>query len=305
MERALDQIDFERPPFVVPGRLEAESYVQPSPSFGGVSAGFYRNAGSPIEISDEWDPVPVYQIPVLLRGTPSHNAWRDGRHVVLPSLSAGTVTCFDMRDQWRVELWYPFESLHFYIPQQAFDEFTDELRQPRIGSLTCSPTDQVVDPTIHHLALALASLMDRPSAPPSLLTDQILSSVQIHLACTYGGIAPPVKATGRLSEQQIGLVRGLLLDDLQRDVRLSDLASACNLSLSEFRRSFKGAFGRPPHQWRLAQKVERAHRLLDRTNCSLAEIAALCGFADQSHLTRSFARMIGVPPGAYRRARRS
>jgi AraC family transcriptional regulator len=31
-------------------------------------------------------------------------------------------------------------------------------------------------------------------------------------------------------------------------------------------------------------------------------VALACGFADQSHLTRVFARMVGESPGAWRRA---
>ncbi len=33
----------------------------------------------------------------------------------------------------------------------------------------------------------------------------------------------------------------------------------------------------------------------------LADIAAACGFADQSHFTRVFARSMGTPPGSWRR----
>jgi AraC family transcriptional regulator len=35
---------------------------------------------------------------------------------------------------------------------------------------------------------------------------------------------------------------------------------------------------------------------------SLLDVALACGFADQSHLTRVFTRMVGVSPGAWRRA---
>jgi AraC family transcriptional regulator len=35
---------------------------------------------------------------------------------------------------------------------------------------------------------------------------------------------------------------------------------------------------------------------------SLSDVALTCGFANQSHLTRVFTRMVGVSPGAWRRA---
>ena len=47
----------------------------------------------------------------------------------------------------------------------------------------------------------------------------------------------------------------------------------------------------------------RPWALLDR-GVPPAEAAAEAGFADQAHLTRHFKRVVGVPPGAYQRARR-
>jgi AraC-like DNA-binding protein len=42
--------------------------------------------------------------------------------------------------------------------------------------------------------------------------------------------------------------------------------------------------------------------LLQTTELSLADIALACGFAEQSHFTRVFTRLVGMPPGAWRRA---
>ncbi len=42
-----------------------------------------------------------------------------------------------------------------------------------------------------------------------------------------------------------------------------------------------------------------ARRLLEN-GVAPADVADLCGFADQSHLTNCFGRLIGLSPGAYR-----
>jgi AraC family transcriptional regulator len=49
-----------------------------------------------------------------------------------------------------------------------------------------------------------------------------------------------------------------------------------------------------------AQEVAK-EKLRDR-RLSLSDVALVCGFADQSHLTRVFTGMVGVSPGAWRRA---
>src|SRR6266550_9227898 len=53
----------------------------------------------------------------------------------------------------------------------------------------------------------------------------------------------------------------------------------------------------------LARLAERA-RISIRDGCTLAAAAAATGFADQSHMTRVFARQFGFTPGAWRRAAR-
>jgi AraC-like DNA-binding protein len=56
--------------------------------------------------------------------------------------------------------------------------------------------------------------------------------------------------------------------------------------------------GMPPHSYQTQLRINHAKVLL-RDGHSLAEIASITGFADQSHLTRHFHRYVGVSPGRY------
>jgi len=67
-------------------------------------------------------------------------------------------------------------------------------------------------------------------------------------------------------------------------------------------RAFRAETGLPPHAYLNQIRVRRARGLLDR-GVAPARAAAEAGFADQAHLTRHFKRIVGVPPGAYQRAR--
>ena len=60
--------------------------------------------------------------------------------------------------------------------------------------------------------------------------------------------------------------------------------------------------GIAPHNWLVARRVETAKDKLRDDRLTLLDVALACGFADQSHLTRVFTRMVGVTPGAWRRA---
>jgi AraC family transcriptional regulator len=66
-------------------------------------------------------------------------------------------------------------------------------------------------------------------------------------------------------------------------------------------REFRRAFGCTPAEYVRHRRVELAALLARTTSRPLAEIAAACGFVDQSHLTRAFARRFATSPAAYRR----
>ncbi|OJW31386.1 MAG: hypothetical protein BGO51_23100 [Rhodospirillales bacterium 69-11] len=108
-------------------------------------------------------------------------------------------------------------------------------------------------------------------------------------------------ATGQgLSPRQAAEVRSFLLAAPPDRLSVAAAATRCRLSRSHFIRAFRVTFGRTPHQWLLACRVQRAKALL-LGPLPIADIALELGFADQSHFTRVFTRHAGVPPGLWRR----
>ena len=71
------------------------------------------------------------------------------------------------------------------------------------------------------------------------------------------------------------------------------------MSPSWFARAFRRATGAPVHAFVRERRLERARAMLV-SDMPLAEIARVCGFADQSHLTRAFRTRYGVTPGEAR-----
>lgn len=91
-----------------------------------------------------------------------------------------------------------------------------------------------------------------------------------------------------------------LRDDPARPVTLAELSATAGLSRFHFLRSFAQATGLAPHAFRLQARLHLARRLI-LAGQPLALVAAEAGFADQSHLTRLFARSYGMTPGGYAR----
>ena len=118
-------------------------------------------------------------------------------------------------------------------------------------------------------------------------------------------VGPVERVGGGLAPWQGELAAQLLLRDLSADPRVTELARRCGLSRSYFTKAFKVSMGLPPHRWLMRRRIQRAQELLERTDDSICAIAAACGFADQSHLTRIFHAAIGTSPAAWRRERRA
>jgi AraC-like DNA-binding protein len=96
--------------------------------------------------------------------------------------------------------------------------------------------------------------------------------------------------------------REYLFANLADNVPLADLAAVAGVGTFRLLRAFRKVHGVPPHRYQLAQRIERAKRLIREGGGPLSAIAFETGFADQSHLTRNFKRWAGVTPLAYARA---
>jgi AraC-like DNA-binding protein len=88
---------------------------------------------------------------------------------------------------------------------------------------------------------------------------------------------------------------GLDLDTLAKDVGMTRF---------KVLRAFKKRFGLTPHEYQICSRISKARDLL-RQGETPAQVAACCGFADQSHFIRHFRRRLGVTPGQYARAGRA
>ena len=115
----------------------------------------------------------------------------------------------------------------------------------------------------------------------------------------YGTRRIPVDAV----DVDIAAVRDRLADPASPGPSLGELASSVGISRFQLLRRFTHLYGMPPRAWLLNRRVERARQLIaDGERLSVAALRA--GFADQSHMTRTFTRMYGFTPGEWQRVHR-
>ena len=174
----------------------------------------------------------------------------------------------------------------------AADQFDD----------TRSPTDlqQFV-----HLANNLFELLqtakrelerDHAAAKASLATASSILQSEIERRSSAKGASP-----GALAAWQTARVRAFIDENLHRTIHTWDLSAVARQSTSHFSRSFKRAFGEPPHAYVMGRRLERACHLMITSSASQSEIALSVGFSDQAHMCRLFRQAFGQSPYRWRR----
>jgi AraC-like DNA-binding protein len=80
------------------------------------------------------------------------------------------------------------------------------------------------------------------------------------------------------------------------------LAEVSGVSEAHFARSFKRAFGLPPHRYLLTRRIEQATTLLRDTDLGITEIAFATGWESLGTFGRTFRDVTGLSPSAMRLA---
>ncbi len=108
-------------------------------------------------------------------------------------------------------------------------------------------------------------------------------------------------APRRLEERLLAM----LAEEAGQPLRVEELARRLNLSRASLQRFCHKRFGLGAAHLHERLRLRRAAQVLARPENSVADCAALCGYADLYHFSRAFKRVFGLSPSAYRRERES
>src|SRR3954453_7788307 len=90
-----------------------------------------------------------------------------------------------------------------------------------------------------------------------------------------------------------------------RPLDVAALAKIAMSSEAHFIRTFKQTFGETPHRYLQRRRLERAMALLRQTERPVTEICLDVGFTSLGTFSRTFTRVLGMSPTAYRAAWRA
>ena len=244
----------------------------------------------------------AYMIVIQIRGKNSRELWLDGKPVSTEPLQAGGVVFHDLRRNPRFYFNDPLNSVNYFLQRKTLDMIADDAEATRIPELKFTPGVGVMDQVVQQLTWLILPAFDHPDHVSELFADHISLALGSHIARAYGGMRSVIAPRrGGLAAWQERRAKELMSANLRGNVSSTDLATECLLSAGHFARAFRHSTGLSPHQWLIERRIEKAHALLREGRLSLAEIARACGFADQSHFTKAYARRRGISPGAWRR----
>jgi AraC-like DNA-binding protein len=187
---------------------------------------------------------------------------------------------------WRYRMLYPDAAI--------LREVASELSE-RPRPVPYFPEPVIEDPALARELLRLHAALEAPAEPlerSSRLAAAFARLIERHADTLH--IEPHVPSEPALVRR----LRDYLEERASTPVRLEELAELAGMSAFRTLRIFEQSTGMPPHAYLTQIRVARARRLLAQRTPP-AQVAALVGFYDQSHLTRHFKRIVGVTPGQY------
>jgi AraC family transcriptional regulator len=197
------------------------------------------------------------------------------------------------------------DSLHVFLEPGLVARVAAEEFDLDPAHVSLPPLDGLVLPPLRAAMLAVNDELTAEVPGGRLATESLANLMAVHLI--RHAVAPRCTArgpAGTLPREKLRAVVEYIEEHLDADLTLEQIAAVAHLSPYHFARQFKVATGLPPHQYVIARRIERAQQLLHDGALSLAEVAVSVGFSDQSQLTQSFKRLVGVTPGQFRKSAR-
>ena len=154
----------------------------------------------------------------------------------------------------------------------------------------------IASPLAATLLQALVHDLQDGSPGGPLVGDSVIVALVAHL----WGTGSDRRAGTGLSAGASRRVLAYIEERLDTTVTLAELAELARMSVRHFCRAFRASMGCSPHQYLLRQRVERAKSLIATREMALCDIAQAAGFTDQSQLTRTFRKQMGITPAGYR-----
>ena len=161
---------------------------------------------------------------------------------------------------------------------------------------SCAPPLSSVEQNLPETGLLAARNLDR------LMRGWRPPGGTLELRTSASGIVTRASSDVRLNPVSVLVdrARSLMADKADPPASVGELARRLRVSERLLRLRFRQSTGKSPHEAMAEARLDRAMRMITETKSPLTEIAAECGFADASHMSKAFSAAFGKSPAAFR-----
>jgi len=173
-----------------------------------------------------------------------------------------------------------------FIPGRGWAEAASECRLTLAGPLS------IRAPEVQRIGVALHYELARPDDYTAIACEAAAWECLALLARR----SRPERASPASLARAIDFLR----DNLSTPPTLARIAEIAGVHPSTLSRQFRRAFGKSVTAYARSLRIERAAALLRETHLPIAEIALICGFSSQAHLTTVMRGALGLTPARLR-----
>ncbi|WP_017314916.1 helix-turn-helix domain-containing protein [Mastigocladopsis repens] len=225
----------------------------------------------------------------VLNGYIQHECIQYGDVTVIPANSCH-------KSSWELETEFLILSLEKALFARAVYDSVD-LQQTDI-----LPHFATSDPLLQQIGLALKAELESDGMGSRVYIESLATTLCLHLLKHYSVSSTKIAIHSEgLSSLKLRQAIEYINQNLEKDLGLAEISTALGVSMYHFSRLFKQSTGYSPHQYVMNCRIERAKRLLAKTEEAIDEICQQVGFQSQSHFTNVFRKLIGTTPKAYRK----
>lgn len=190
---------------------------------------------------------------------------------------------------------------HVYLSENLVSGICAEVTDRCIADIRLQDVLKSHDPIVTAVVAAITREARQQALGSALYVEAVATQLVVHLLRNYASVTfREPSGKGRLSPSQVRRLTEYIDSRLREQLNLETLAAVAGLGVWTFTRHFRESFGQTPHAYIIEQRVDRARRLLAQSCMPIKEVASVCGFADQAHMTRLFQTHLHTTPAMLR-----
>jgi len=174
-------------------------------------------------------------------------------------------------------------------------EFIDSLKLP-VNMLISNSDTETIDVWIRNLTSEYYS----QSSSRVKMLESLMRTLLIKVS-ESGGRREELKQTSDPRYTPLVELREKIYRNPQLKWNVDTMAADVNMSRSYFQHIYREVFGVSCISDVISGKIEKAKEILSETDCTVSQVAAMCGYDNEEHFMRQFKKIVGETPTKYRK----